>query len=73
MIRKRLRLLSRLKPSAAQRRAAISFVLAHPAVTCVIPGTGNPAHMADNCAAGTGTLLDAALRKRIIAEWEAGN
>jgi len=29
--------------------------------------------MADNCRAGTGTLLDAALRKRIIAEWEAGN
>jgi len=51
----------------------LKFVLAHPAVTCVIPGTGNPAHMADNCRAGTGTLLDAALRKRIIAEWEAGN
>ena len=51
----------------------LKFVLAHPAVTCVIPGTGNPAHMADNCGAGTGTLLDAALRKRIIAEWEAGN
>jgi diketogulonate reductase-like aldo/keto reductase len=51
----------------------LKFVLAHPAVTCVIPGTGNPAHMANNCAAGTGTLLDAALRKRIIAEWEAGN
>jgi len=29
--------------------------------------------MADNCAAGTGTLMDAALRKRIIAEREAGN
>jgi hypothetical protein len=29
--------------------------------------------MADNCGAGTGTLLDATLRKRIIAEWEAGN
>src|SRR5262252_4686080 len=51
----------------------LKFVLAHPAVTCVIPGTGNPVHMADNCGAGTGTLLDAALRKRIIAEWEAGN
>src|SRR5215470_7976480 len=30
----------------------LKFVLAHPAVTCVIPGTGNPAHMADNCGAG---------------------
>jgi aryl-alcohol dehydrogenase-like predicted oxidoreductase len=51
----------------------LKFVLSHPAVTCVIPGTGNPAHMADNCGAGTGTLLDTTLRKRIIAEWEAGN
>ena len=30
----------------------LKFVLAHPAVTCAIPGTGNPAHMADNCRAG---------------------
>src|SRR6516162_4117570 len=50
----------------------LKFVLAHPAVTCVIPGTGNPTHMADNCQAGTGMLPDAALRKRIIAHWEAG-
>ena len=50
----------------------LKFVLAQPAVTCVIPGTGNPAHMADNCRAGSGTLPDAALRRRIIAEWEAG-
>jgi hypothetical protein len=41
-------------------------------VTCVIPGTGNPAHMADNCKAGFGPLPDAALLKRIIAEWDAG-
>jgi hypothetical protein len=27
---------------------------------------------ADNCQAGTGMLPDAALRKRIIAHWEAG-
>jgi diketogulonate reductase-like aldo/keto reductase len=50
----------------------LKFVLAEPAVTCVIPGTGNPTHMADNCQAGTGMLPDAALRKRIIAHWEAG-
>jgi hypothetical protein len=29
--------------------------------------------MADNCRAGSGMLPDAALRKRIIADWEAGN
>jgi hypothetical protein len=38
----------------------------------VIPGTGNSAHMADNCNAGFGALPDAALLKRIIAEWDAG-
>ncbi len=26
----------------------LKFVLGHPAVTCAIPGTGNPAHMAEN-------------------------
>jgi diketogulonate reductase-like aldo/keto reductase len=51
----------------------LKFVLAQPAVTCVIPGTGNPAHMADNCRAGSGMLPDVALRKRIIADWEASN
>ena len=51
----------------------LKFVLAHPSVTCVIPGTGNPAHMADNCRAGSGMLPDVALRKRIIADWEASN
>jgi aryl-alcohol dehydrogenase-like predicted oxidoreductase len=49
----------------------LKFVLAQPAVNCVIPGTGNPAHMADNCRAGSGMLPDLALRKRIIADWEA--
>jgi hypothetical protein len=29
--------------------------------------------MADNCRAGTGILPDPALRKRIIADWEAGS
>ena len=51
----------------------LKFVRAQPAVTCVIPGTGNPAHMADNCRAGIGILPDVALRKRIIADWEASN
>lgn len=34
----------------------LKFVLGHPAVNCAIPGTGNPAHMAENAAAGAGTL-----------------
>lgn len=36
----------------------LKFVLSHPAVTCAIPGTGNPRHMAENVEAGTGTFPD---------------
>ena len=50
----------------------LKFLLGHPAVTCVIPGTSRPAHMADNAAAGRGALPDAAMRRRIVAAWEAG-
>ncbi len=38
----------------------LKFVLSHPGVTCVIPGTSRAEHMADNAAAGTGTYGDAA-------------
>ena len=48
----------------------LKFVIAHPAVTCVIPGTAKPEHMAENCLAGTGRMLDESLRKRLIALWE---
>jgi len=37
----------------------LKFVLGHPAVTCTIPGTSRPEHMADNAKAGMGTLPDA--------------
>lgn len=42
----------------------IKFVLSHPAVTCTIPGTGRPEHMADNAAAGAGALPDAEFWRR---------
>jgi diketogulonate reductase-like aldo/keto reductase len=45
----------------------LKFVLANPAVTCVIPGTGKAAHMRDNVRAGVGSYPDAALRERMIA------
>ena len=44
----------------------LKFVLAHPAVTCVIPGTGRPEHMADNVKAGFGGYPDAAMRRRMV-------
>jgi diketogulonate reductase-like aldo/keto reductase len=43
----------------------LKYLLGHPAVTCLIPGTGNPDHMRDNCRAGTGILPDSAARRRI--------
>ncbi len=45
----------------------LKFVLSHPAVTCAIPGTSRPEHMADNAAAGTGVLPDAAFWQRHAA------
>jgi len=44
----------------------LKFVLGHPAVTCVVPGTGRPEHMTDNVGAGFGRVPDAALRARMI-------
>lgn len=46
----------------------LKFVLANPAVTCVIPGTGKPEHMADNLQAGFGVYPDAALLRKMLAE-----
>lgn len=48
-------------------QALLKFCLGHPAVTCVIPGTSRPEHMADNARAGLGKLPDASLRARMAA------
>jgi diketogulonate reductase-like aldo/keto reductase len=45
----------------------LKFILGHPAVTCVIPGTGRPEHMKDNVGAGFGIFPDEAMRKRMAA------
>ena len=50
----------------------LKYLLGHPAVTCVIPGTGKPEHARDNAAAGTGVVPDAAQRKRMVEAWERG-
>lgn len=51
---------------ATWAQALLKFALSHPAVTCVIPGTGRPEHMRDNVRAGFGRYPDAALRARMI-------
>lgn len=38
----------------------LKFTLSHPAVTCVIPGSGDAAHMAQNATAGLTPAPDAA-------------
>jgi len=44
----------------------LKFILAHPAVTCAIPGTRRVAHLEDNARAGMGRLPDAATRRRMV-------
>jgi aryl-alcohol dehydrogenase-like predicted oxidoreductase len=46
---------------------ALKFLLSHSAVTCVIPGTGNPRYMAENAGAGFGPTLTDAQRYQLIA------
>jgi aryl-alcohol dehydrogenase-like predicted oxidoreductase len=48
----------------------LKYLLGNEAVTAVIPGTSNPAHMADNLGAGRGRLPDAAQRQRMVAFFE---
>ena len=44
----------------------LKWVLGHPAVTCVIPGTRRRAHLEDNLQAGSGKLPDAETRRRML-------
>ena len=44
--------------AASWAQLLLKFVLSNPAVTCAIPGTGRPAHMADNAGAGLGSIPD---------------
>ena len=46
----------------------LKFVLANPAVTCVVPGTSKPEHLRDNVQAGLGALPDATQLRRLVAE-----
>jgi diketogulonate reductase-like aldo/keto reductase len=49
----------------------LKWILAEPAVTCVIPGTRNPRHVADNLGALTGPLPDPALRRRMAEHFKS--
>jgi diketogulonate reductase-like aldo/keto reductase len=43
----------------------LKWIVSHPAVTCAIPATANPAHMQDNLGAGRGPLPDDTARTRM--------
>ena len=47
----------------------LKFVLSHPAVTCAIPGTSRPEHMADNALAGTGTIPERSFWERHLIDF----
>src|SRR3989449_1626067 len=49
----------------------LKWILAHPAVTCAIPGTRNPRHVADNLAAAHGPLPDEATRRRMKSYYDS--
>jgi diketogulonate reductase-like aldo/keto reductase len=47
----------------------LKWILGHPAVTCAIPGTRNPKHVADNLGAASGPLPDEAMRKKMATHF----
>jgi diketogulonate reductase-like aldo/keto reductase len=49
----------------------LKWVISHPAVTCVLPATSNPAHVEDNMGALQGPLPDARMRERMVRHMEA--
>ena len=70
---------SRALPNWAAEIDAISwsqfllkYVIAHPAVTCTIPGSTQVPHLEDNQGAARGRLPDEAMRLRMEKFWDAG-
>jgi diketogulonate reductase-like aldo/keto reductase len=49
----------------------LKWIVGHPAVTCAIPGTGKPEHIADNVAAGFGALPDESMRRHMADYYDS--
>lgn len=49
----------------------LKWIVGHPAVTCAIPGTGKPEHIADNVAAGFGRVPDEKMRKQMAEYYDS--
>ena len=50
----------------------LKYIVAHPAITCVIPATSRAEHMQDNLQAGFGPVPDAAMRERMARDFDSG-
>jgi len=48
----------------------LKFLLGHPAITVVIPGTDRPEYAVDNLYAGRGRIPNEKQRQRMLADWE---
>lgn len=48
----------------------LKFITSHPAVTCAIPATTQVAHLAQNMAAASGPMPDAAMRRRMAQAFD---
>ena len=49
----------------------LTWILAHHAVTCAIPGSSRAEHVVDNLGAGRGRMPDVRERTRMAAAWRA--
>lgn len=49
----------------------LKYTISHPAVTCAIPATANPDHVAQNMGALRGALPDQAVRTRMVKHMES--
>jgi diketogulonate reductase-like aldo/keto reductase len=49
----------------------LKYVIAHPAVTCAIPGSTKLSHLVDNQGAGRGRLPDTTTRRKMEEYWDA--
>jgi aryl-alcohol dehydrogenase-like predicted oxidoreductase len=48
----------------------LKYVISHPVVTCVIPGSTKVSHLEDNQGAGRGRLPDAGMRRKMEEYWD---
>ncbi|WP_157555263.1 aldo/keto reductase [Nocardia crassostreae] len=49
----------------------LKYVVAHPAVTCVVPATTQVAHVVENLTAARGALPDESQRQRMVQHMES--